>query len=226
MRRSEINTLILQARKFFDEHHFILPEWADWSEQEWKQNKELATYLFQHQMGWDVTDFSSNDFNRRGLVLFCLRNGIPNQHHEKTYAEKIMMVRENQETPLHYHKNKMEDIIVRGGGELVFEMYSVDDQGKKLEKKVEFYRDGIKETVAPGAPVHLKPGQSMTLTHRLMHRFYGAKGKGAVLVGEVSQVNDDNSDNYFYEPLGRFSDIIEDEAPQRFLWNDLKGIKP
>jgi D-lyxose ketol-isomerase len=32
-------------------------------------------------------------------------------------------------------------------------------------------------------------------------------------VGEVSVVNDDEADNRFYDPLGRFPEIVEDEPP-------------
>jgi ABC-type sugar transport system, auxiliary component len=41
-----------------------------------------------------------------------------------------------------------------------------------------------------------------------------------VLIGEVSQTNDDNTDNRFYEPLTRFSSVEEDEAPYRLLCNE------
>ena len=56
-----------------------------------------------------------------------------------------------------------------------------------------------------------------------MHRFYG---RGTVVVGEVSETNDDRGDNVFLEPLGRFAAIVED-APARFaLWSDLDGGGP
>ena len=38
---------------------------------------------------------------------------------------------------------------------------------------------------------------------------------------EVSQVNDDNNDNYFLEPVGRFTKIEEDEEPIHPLWNEV-----
>jgi D-lyxose ketol-isomerase len=41
-----------------------------------------------------------------------------------------------------------------------------------------------------------------------------------VLVGEVSAVNDDQEDNRFHKPLGRFPDIEEDEPPLYLLVND------
>jgi D-lyxose ketol-isomerase len=41
-----------------------------------------------------------------------------------------------------------------------------------------------------------------------------------VLVGEVSSVNDDHTDNKFHQPVGRFPDIEEDEAPTHLLVGD------
>ena len=45
-----------------------------------------------------------------------------------------------------------------------------------------------------------------------------------VLVGEVSMVNDDNLDNRFYEPIGRFPEIEEDEPPLYLLVGDYESI--
>jgi D-lyxose ketol-isomerase len=41
-----------------------------------------------------------------------------------------------------------------------------------------------------------------------------------VLCGEVSLVNDDHTDNRFYEPAGRFPEIEEDEPPLHLLVTD------
>jgi D-lyxose ketol-isomerase len=38
-----------------------------------------------------------------------------------------------------------------------------------------------------------------------------------VLVGEVSTVNDDETDNVFRDPIRRFPTIEEDESPTRLL---------
>ena len=46
-----------------------------------------------------------------------------------------------------------------------------------------------------------------------------AKG-GDVLIGEVSTVNDDLTDNIFEQPIGRFSDIDDDVAPVHLLVSD------
>ena len=69
--------------------------------------------------------------------------------------------------------------------------------------------------------ISLSNGQSITIPRRIQHRFWGEKAP--VFVGEVSECNDDLTDNYFLEPIGRFSDIIENEAPYRLLWNEALG---
>jgi D-lyxose ketol-isomerase len=60
----------------------------------------------------------------------------------------------------------------------------------------------------------------MTMTRGLFHQFWGEEGCGEVMVGEVSMVNDDNGDNFFYKPVGRFPEIEEDEAPIYLLGQD------
>ena len=53
---------------------------------------------------------------------------------------------------------------------------------------------------------------------RNWHAFWG---EGAdVLIGEVSTVNDDETDNVFHEPLARFSEIEADAEPARLLVSD------
>jgi D-lyxose ketol-isomerase len=68
----------------------------------------------------------------------------------------------------------------------------------------------------------LKPGQSVCLKPYVYHRFYGQPGHGKVLIGEVSTVNDDANDNRFYNPVGRFPEILEDEAPRHLLVSEYK----
>lgn len=64
----------------------------------------------------------------------------------------------------------------------------------------------------------LSPGESVCLSQRLYHKFWGDAGR--VLVGEVNRVNDDRIDNRFFETVGRFPEIEEDEAPLHFLTKD------
>lgn len=219
MKRSEINSLIAEAISFFEQMNFHLPPWAYWPEASWKEQKEHCVEIFENQLGWDLTDFGSGNFSSTGLLLFTLRNGNPSSK-VKTYAEKIMVVEEKQLTPMHFHWSKMEDIINRGGGNLAIRLYA-STQGEKLSNDgFEVSMDGIKRRCAPGEIVVLHPGESITLTPGLYHSFQGEPGKGKVLVGEVSAVNDDHSDNRFLEALGRFPEIEEDEAIFRLLVSD------
>ncbi len=81
--------------------------------------------------------------------------------------------------------------------------------------------DGKIIKIHPHKPLILKRGQSVTVDRNVYHKFYAVAGTGLVMAGEVSQVNDDNKDNYFLEPVGRFSDILEDEPAIHLLWNEI-----
>ena len=219
MKRSEINYLIKEAISYFQEQNFLLPPWGYWSPETWKTKAKNCIEISENMLGWDLTDFGSGDFQKRGLLLFTIRNGNLKKD-KKPYAEKIMIVEENQETPLHFHWHKMEDIINRGGGNLILELYNSTEDEQLSDTMVLFKTDGVERKVNAGEKVVLKPGESITLEQRIYHRFYGEEGKGKVLVGEVSAVNDDKTDNRFYEDIGRFPDIIEDEPPYRLLVSD------
>jgi hypothetical protein len=219
MRRSEINHILRDAKAFMSEKSFVLPPWAYWSLADWKHNLHGTEEIRNNFLGWDITDFGSGDFMTRGLFLFTIRNGKLGVD-LKPYAEKIMIVEEDQETPMHFHWSKMEDIINRGGGNLVIELYNSKSNDTFDSTPVRFKTDGIRRTVEAGGKVILKPGESITLEQGMYHRFYGEAGKGKVLVGEVSAVNDDATDNCFFEEIGRFPVIEEDELPLHLLVGD------
>ena len=217
MKRSEINRYIQEAAEFFAENGFILPPFANWSPAQWKQSGSEIAEIRACKLGWDITDFNSGNFMARGLTLVTLRNGPPDGN-GKVYAEKIMYVRENQVTPFHYHVRKTEDIINRGGeetGKLVVRLYNRALDGGFEQNPVTVLCDGVQRQIDAGGTVTLGPGESITLTPYLYHQFHAIDGDG--LIGEVSSVNDDATDNYFREPLPRFPQIYEDEAPIRLL---------
>lgn len=218
MKRSEINLIIKNAKAFLASRQFMLPEWSNWSIADWKKHNNVD-YIIERMLGWDITDFGSGNFYQRGLFLFTLRNGKYG-FDKKPYAEKIMIVEENQETPMHFHKSKMEDIINRGGGNLIIELYNADKNEQLDNTPVHVRLDGIEHIVKPGGQIILHPGQSICQEQYLYHRFYGEPGYGKVMVGEVSQCNDDNTDNRFYKPVGRFPLIEEDEEPLHLLCSD------
>ena len=221
MKRSEINQAIIDAKSMMEAYSWVLPQWGYWSKAEYLEQPITSKYLKEHQMGWDVTDFGKGVFNEQGITLFCIRNGIQGNVNDKPYAEKLLFMQEGQEIPFHSHKIKLEDIINRGGGDLAIEFLEVDEKDQELLNKINVLVDGEKISLDPHEPLILKRGQSVTVDRNIFHRFYAVKGSGMVMAGEVSQVNDDNNDNYFLEPIGRFSEINEDEPTLHPLWNEI-----
>ena len=221
MKRSEINRCIQEAKEICTKHGYILPPWAYFSPDDWAQKGAEYDEIRENMLGWDVTDFGLGDFEKTGLLLFTIRNG--NYHkpgNRKTYAEKLMLVKNRQVTPTHFHWSKMEDIINRGGGNLQIQVYNSTQDEKLADTPVNVMVDGRHFTVTAGTIITLQPGESITLPQNMYHQFWAEKGKGTVLCVEVSAVNDDNTDNRFLEPLGRFPEIEEDEEPKFLLCNE------
>lgn len=218
MKRSEINAIIREADAFIREHGFHLPPFAHWTPDEWRAKGPEASEIVARKLGWDVTDFNLGDFHTTGLLLFTIRNGDANDPASKPYAEKIMRVDVDQITPMHFHWHKTEDIINRGGGKLVIQLYNATPDEGLADSPVTVSTDGVQRVVPAGACVVLSPGESITLPPYCYHKFWGAQG--TVLVGEVSAVNDDDRDNRFLEPLPRYTQIEEDEAPLYLLCTD------
>ena len=220
MKRSEVNSIMAEADEFIRSFGFILPPFAYW-EPERIRGPEAAE-IRARGLGWDITDFAKGRFYELGLFLFTTRNGLASDlaaGRGMVYAEKIMITRDQQVTPMHRHDVKTEDIINRGGGTLVVELYGSEPDGsinRSLGCTVAC--DGVRREVGAGGHVRLAPGESVTLVPGDWHSFW-AEG-GDCLVGEVSTVNDDNTDNVFDPPLDRFSGIEEDVAPTHLLVSD------
>ena len=221
VKRSQINCLINQAVEFFDQQNFRLPPFAFWSPDRWRRTGAEADEIRRNMLGWDLTDFGLGDFGETGLLLFTIRNGNVAEPVGKTYCEKIMVVGPEQVTPMHFHFNKTEDIINRGGGNLVCRLYNATpDEGLDESQPVTVSSDGLWRELPAGARITLEPGESVTLPPRMYHSFWGQRGAGMVMVGEVSAVNDDRADNRFLDPVGRFPAIEEDEPAAHLLCNE------
>jgi len=121
---------------------------------------------------------------------------------------------------MHFHWAKTEDIINRGGGRLVIQLYNSTADGQLADTDVNISMDGVCHSVKAGDVVTLSPGESITLPTGCYHEFWGDESR--VLVGEVSAVNDDNVDNRFYKPVGRFPVVEEDQQPLYYLTSDYK----
>ncbi len=218
MKRSEVNSIIREAAAFISSFRFALPPFAEWTPEDWRQKGHECDEIRDNMLGWDITDYGTGRFDEVGLVLLTIRNGNQNdKRYKKPYAEKLLISRERQLSPMHFHWKKMEDIINRGGGVMVMKLYNADENDGLADTDVTVVCDGVVRTVPAGAELELHPGESVTLVPRMYHAFWAKEGHGPVLIGEVSECNDDNTDNRFYEKLGRFPEIEEDEAPYRLL---------
>ncbi len=211
-----------EAQEMIRRFGFRLPPFASLSPDQMRANADQARAVIARRMGWDITDYGQGDFDRLGLFLFTLRNGTLSDLRAgrgMCYAEKLLISRRDQLSPMHRHLLKAEDIINRGGAMLAVELFGSDREGNFDETAGGMVRcDGIKTPFAPGQVLRLAPGQSVTLMPGDWHAFWGEGGD--VLIGEVSTVNDDLSDNMFRDPIGRFSTIEEDEAPTHLLVSD------
>ncbi len=223
MKRSELNSIIEDTIKFMEDRGLPLPPFAYWGVPEWKAAGKENEEIVENMLGWDITDFGSGDFEKIGLTIFTFRNGnfYKKDKYPKPYAEKLLLVGDGQILPYHYHWSKMEDIINRGGGNILIRVYnSLPDEEIDKEGDVTVHIDGEVQVVPAGTQVKLEPGMSITIMQGMYHDFEVEPGTGPVLIGEVSQCNDDNIDNRFNPPAGRFPEIEEDEPPYRLLCNE------
>ncbi|WP_171212379.1 D-lyxose/D-mannose family sugar isomerase [Ruegeria sp. HKCCA5426] len=216
MKRSDINAIKTEAEAFIRSFGTVLPPFANWSIDQMRSDQ--ATVIRERGLGWDITDYGQGRFDELGLFLFTLRNGDVadlNQGRGMLYAEKLLVSRDKQLSPMHRHIIKAEDIINRGGGDLVMEIYASDSVGGiDRENAVTVPSDGCPVSIQPGELLRLGPGQSVTLMPGIWHAFWAEKGD--CLIGEVSTVNDDRTDNVFEDPIPRFA-TIEEDAAQEFL---------
>jgi len=227
MKRSKINQCIKEMEKMAFEHSFPLPPFCNWEPEEWEKRGHEYDEIRDNCLGWDITDCGLENFDRIGFSLITIRNGNQKMKdkYKKVYAEKLIYLKDGQHFPLHYHVSKSEDIINRGGGTMIIHVYHANQDGSRSDDDVCVNSDGRSYYVKAGTGIELHPGESITLWPYQYHDFDTLPGDGDILIGEVSQCNDDTTDNYFYEKVGRFPAIEEDEAPYRLLCNEYPKAK-
>ncbi|SLN40376.1 D-lyxose/D-mannose family sugar isomerase [Roseisalinus antarcticus] len=222
MKRSKINQIMAEADEMIRGHGFALPPFAYWSPDAFLAQAAAARHVIDARCGWDITDYGAGRYDEMGLFLFTLRNGRLDdllRGQGMCYAEKLLISKQDQLSPMHTHVIKAEDIINRGGATLVIELFGSDDDGNfATDRGGRVMCDGVERAYAPGEKLRFAPGESVTLMPGDWHAFWGDGGD--VLIGEVSTVNDDETDNFFREPIGRFSQIEEDEPPTHLLVSD------
>ena len=226
MRRSEINAAIQDLEQLAARHGFCLPPFCNWTPEEWETKGHEYDEIRDTKLGWDITDYGIENFSMCGSALVTLRNGSrSNPKYPKPYSEKLLMLKEGQFFPFHFHWAKVEDIINRGGGALSITVYNDDGRGEFADSDVCVSCDGRALVVPAGTKITLKPGESITVAPRVYHKFTVIEGTGDVLISDVSGCNDDKSDNRFYEKIGRFPKIEEDDPPYRLLCNEYPPAK-
>ncbi|MEN6417711.1 MAG: D-lyxose/D-mannose family sugar isomerase, partial [Clostridiaceae bacterium] len=227
-KRSEINSALRELEAMAKKCGFPLPPFCRFTPEQWQNNGRDHDEIRDNMLGWDITDYGLGDFDKVGFSLITLRNGnlkMAGKYH-KTYAEKLLYLKEGQYSPNHFHWKKMEDIINRGGGDLLIRVFnSLPSEEIDRTGDVTLHLDGVRKVVPAGTQIRLAPGMSISIQPYLYHDFEVEPGTGAVLIGEVSECNDDNADNRFNPPVGRFPKIEEDEKPYRLLCNEYPQAK-
>ena len=227
MKRSRINQILKESERFLRQRQVVLPPFGQWQPADWGDLDTSYAEIKDNMLGWDVTDFGTGDFDKYGLVAFTFRNGnyAEPEKYPKPYCEKVLLLNEGQELPYHFHRLKEEDTINRGGGNLQITVWhSTEDEGLDRTTPVELVKDGHKLVLDPGTVVTLHPGESLTTTTGIYHKWEVEPGTGEVLVWEVSSTNDDNIDNRFLRDTPRVPEIEEDEEPYRLLFEDYRKL--
>ncbi len=223
MKRSQINRALREMEAMCREYRCFLPPFCGFSPEAWAGLGHEYDEVRDCRLGWDITDYGMGDFDRLGFSLITIRNGnrAMADKYPKVYAEKLLYLKEGQYAPNHFHWSKTEDIINRGGGNVLIRVYnSLPDESLDKTSPVTVHTDGLARVLPAGTQVRLTPGESIHITQRLYHDFTVEPGTGPVLLGEVSQCNDDEHDNRFLPPMGRFPTIEEDEPPYRLLCSE------
>lgn len=228
MKRSDINRALKEMEAMCKEHCCYLPPFCYLTPEQWEHAGPEYDEVRDCLLGWDITDYGKGDFDRFGFSLITIRNGNRTMadKYPKAYAEKLLYLKEGQYAPNHFHWYKTEDIINRGGGTCLIRVYnSLPNEEIDYESDVTVHTDGQARTVPAGTQIRLTPGESIFIPQGLYHDFTVEEGSGPVLLGEVSMCNDDNIDNRFNPPVGRFPSIEEDEEPYRLLCNEIPSAK-
>ncbi|MAC77195.1 MAG: D-lyxose/D-mannose family sugar isomerase [Rhodobacteraceae bacterium] len=220
MLRSEVNEILKRSEAFIRRFGHYLPPFADWTPE--RILGPEGDQIRARRLGWDITDYGQGKFDDLGLVLFTTRNGDLGQMASgrgMLYAEKAMISGVDQISPMHRHDLKTEDIINRGGGDLVLELFTAAPDGSiDRDAPVEVRCDGVLTRLDAGGHLRLKPGASVTLEPTTWHAFW-AEGEPCMIC-EVSTVNNDETDNIFEAPIGRFPTVKDDEPAWRLMVPD------
>ena len=135
MKRSEINRALRELEAMCEKYCCYLPPFCHFTPEEWQHIGHEYDEVRDCMLGWDITDYGMGDFDRFGFSLITIRNGnrAMADKYPKVYAEKLLYLKEGQYAPNHFHWYKTEDIINRGGGNIVFKLWNANRETEGLE---------------------------------------------------------------------------------------------
>jgi putative MATE family efflux protein len=171
--------------------------------------------------GWDITDYGQGRFDEMGLFLFTLRNGRLADLQRgggMCYAEKLLISGRTSCRPMHTHVIKAEDIINRGGATLVVELYGSDDKGASPPTRAAWSVRRDRARPMARREAEARPGRKRHADAGRLARLLGRGRRRADRRGLDRQRRRDRQ--HLREPIGRFAEIEEDEAPTHLLVSD------
>ena len=145
MKRSEINKALREMEQMINSYRFSLPKFCSFTPEEWKTKGHEWDEVRDNMLGWDITDFGMGKFDEVGFSLITIRNGnqLNAEKYPKPYAEKLLYLNDGQYALNHFHWFKMEDIINRGGGNLLIRVYNAhEDETIDYDSDVTIHVDG------------------------------------------------------------------------------------
>ena len=179
MKRSRINAALREMERMAGACRFALPPFCGYTPEQWQTLGHEYDEIRDCMLGWDITDYGLDDFDRIGFSLVTIRNGnrAMADRYPKVYAEKLLYLKPGQYAPNHFHWYKTEDIINRGGGNVLIRVYnSLPDEEIDKITDVTVHTDGRTYTVPAGSRIRLRPGESIHIQQRLYHDFSVEEG--------------------------------------------------
>ena len=188
MKRSEINKALKELETMCAQYRFALPPFCHFTPEEWQSKGHEYDEVRECMLGWDITDYGKGDFDHFGFSLITIRNGnrALADKYSKVYAEKLLYLKEGQYAPNHFHWYKTEDIINRGGGNVLIRVYnSLPDEEIDYHSNVTVHTDGRHLHGSGGNPnpahprrEHPHSAAAVPRLHRGGGRRPGAAGRG------------------------------------------------
>ena len=91
MKRSQINKALRELEAMCQKYHCYLPPFCYMTPEQWETADHEYDEVRDCMLGWDITDYGLNDFDKFGFSLVTIRNGnrVMAEKYPKVYAENI-----------------------------------------------------------------------------------------------------------------------------------------